>query len=107
MGYRLHYAQHYEPKWEGGYFNWKSEEFAQLVYTEFEASFWLNEDNSGCELERADIEKYIEKLLKDPNSVNPYFDSVSIEDCYTNKEVAEAFTEILKSDDNTIHMEWF
>ena len=35
MGYRLHYAQHYAPQWEGGYFNWASDKFAEMVRGEF------------------------------------------------------------------------
>lgn len=104
MGYRLHYAQHYAPKWEGGYFNWKSEEFAQLFHDKFEENGWINDAEDEAEVYRPDVEKYIQELLKKPQEINEYFDG---DEGYTNTEVAEAFTEILKSDDDNIRLEWF
>ena len=105
MGYRLHYAQSYQPQWKGGYFNWQSDCFASLVRSEFEQNYWMNEDETACELGRKDIHKYIKKLLNNPDQPNKYFEGQT--DQPTNKEVAEVFSLILQSDDETIHMEWF
>lgn len=104
MGYRLHYAQHFEPNWQGGYFNWKSNLFADLVRAEFETA-WYNDDESEFELERDDIVAYVKKLGKNPNAKNKFLSNT--DDPVTNKEMIEVFNEILKSDDNSIRLEWF
>lgn len=105
MSQRLHYAQTYQPKWEGGYFGGQSDDFASLVYGEFENNYWMNDQETACELDRTDINEYIKKLLKNPDEPNKYFEGQT--DQPTNKQVAEVFSLILQSDDDTIHMEWF
>lgn len=108
MGYRLHYAKHFDPQWQGGLFNHDSEKWSELFYAKFNENGWINDEGDQCEVYRADLESYIAELAKlKPNAKNEFFagaDGAS----YTNKELATELQEILNgSEDEYIRMEWF
>lgn len=109
MGYRLHYAQHYDPKWEGGYFNWDQEKWHNLFMAKFYDNGWTNEENTEYEVERDDVKAYIKELHdEDPNKKNEFFpDTDGPDSGYTNEQVVEILEEILTSDDDSIRIEWF
>lgn len=63
MGYRAHWAKKYIVEYGGGYFNWQSYEFNQMVMDE-ELSYWMAEDGDNSELDPEAVKEYIKKLKK-------------------------------------------
>lgn len=109
MGYRLHYAKHYAPQWEGGYFNWKVEQWDNLFFEKFYQNGWKAENADEYEAQRSDIEAYIKELKElKPSDANEFFPGHNADNRYTNKEVIEVLEQILeRCEDDSIHMEWF
>jgi hypothetical protein len=105
MGYRLHYAKKYQVEWDGGYFNWQTDAFSKFVADKFSDSGWFSEDEASAELDKVDIEAYIEALEKlKPERNNKYFSG------YTNVQVWQVFTEILNNsdpDNESVRLEWY
>lgn len=104
MGSRVHYAKKHEVEWLGGFFNWQNSEFADMLMAELPNS-WVADDEQTAEIYRADAVAYIKKLEKQPEAINKHM--TQEDDPCTNREVADVFKEILKSDDDCIRLEWF
>lgn len=103
MGYRLHYAKHFAPDWQGGYFSGgEVDAFERLYYSRFAENGWMNEHEDQCEIDRDDIARYILHLKKlKPENKNYYMKD------YTNAEFIEIMEDLLNSEDEMIRMEWF
>lgn len=112
MGYRLHYAQHYHPSWQGGYFNWDIDKWEDLFCEKFYPNGWRSENEDMYEVQRIDVQKYVDELKKLPaEDFNEFFPNDFTDkqqpNGYTNKQVIEILEEILLSDDDTIRLECF
>ncbi len=110
MGMRLHYAQHYAPQWEGGYFNWDADKWDALFRAKFRDNGWSNEDETEYEVDRQDILAYIEELHDEkPEAKNEFFhdDEGEPNSGYTNEQIVQILEEILTSEDDTIRLEFF
>ncbi len=101
MGSRLHYAQHYNPEFKGGFFNRDHAAWEKLFMDKF-AENGFNDEQNEYEVERTDLQAYVDelKLLPDQHK-NEYFTD------YTNEMIIQQLEEVLTSDDDTIHIEWF
>jgi hypothetical protein len=103
LGYRLHFAKHFEVNWQGGFFSSDSVlPFEQLYYDKFYENGWKEEYADVFEVDRTDLTAYVKHLstLK-PKGKNKYFK----ED--TNEQIIGVFEEVLTSDDDVIRLEWF
>lgn len=100
MGHRLHFAQHFDPKWEGGMFNRDQNQWDELFYAKFWENGWYDESNA-YEVYRDDVKAYIEEIRVSPEVKNEFIVD------YTNEQVADNLEEILTSDDDNIRIEWF
>ena len=110
MGMRLHFAQHYDPQWQGGYFNWGGEQWDELFYAKFEENGWRSEDESYYEIQREDVKEYIADLKKLPgDDKNEFFpdEEGHSNSGYTNDQIIYILEEILTSDDDNIRLEFF
>jgi hypothetical protein len=101
MGYRLHYAQHYNPNWQGGFFGGMPNEWDALFHAKLEEDGWKAEYSDEYEVSRDVLYKYIETLHDNPDEKNEFFKEL------TNKEVMDILSEFMKSDDEYIRIEWF
>jgi hypothetical protein len=102
MSIRLHYAQHFEPDWKGGYFGRDSEAWDSLFQDRFAENGWQGEYGSlQYEVDRDDLLAYRDGIILSPREKNQYFTD------YTNEQVAANLSEVLKSDDDKIRLEWF
>lgn len=102
MGYRLHYAKEYKVEWAGGFFNYGTDEFEELLENELLDS-WSDEDKAEYEVSRQSLKAYLDKI-KDKTGKNKYLTD------YTNKEVYEELDEILKQSDQDIdyiRLSWY
>ena len=110
MGYRLHFAKHYAPKWEGGYFNWDLEKWQDLFYSKFYENGWKSEYEDIYEVDRKDVQDYIDEIKElFPEDKNEFFpDEKDEKDSgYTNKQIIEILEDILTSEDDLIRLECF
>jgi hypothetical protein len=110
MGYRLYFAQHFNPDWKGGFLNRDFDKWDVLFYEKFSDNGYKDEDSSIYDIERKDVENYIEELKTLPsNDKNKFFqdDDDEPDSGYTNAQVIEILETILTSDDDTIRIEWF
>lgn len=112
MGYRLHYAQHYDPAWEGGFFNRDLDKWDNLFHERFEFNGWKEEGQDDYQVLRADVQDYVNELQgKDPEAFNQYFTNDDADkdqpNGYTNAQIIEVLESILTSDDDDIHLTCF
>jgi len=101
MGFRLHYAQHYAPEMKGGHFNRDESAWENLYNDRFAENGWHEESIWTYEVEREDLQAYVDEIKKSPEAINEYFTD------YNNRLVAEKLDEVLTSDDDTIRIEWY
>jgi hypothetical protein len=108
MGYRLYYAQHYDPDWQGGYFNRDFDAWERLFDEKFAENGWHAENADIFEVSRADLQGYVNDLKELPASdQNEFFgNEKDPSEGYTNEQIIEILEEILTSDDDTIHIEF-
>lgn len=111
MGYRLHYAEKFDVKLQGGAFKNCRDEFERLLDKEMEQSYCnIPENGEAYELVPEEVAAYIKKLASsDLDAVNEYFKtSVSWE--MSNKDVLRYFAEMYAGYDKNndfIYVEWF
>lgn len=104
MGYRLHYAKHYDPDWRGGFFSGEdASQFENLYFDKFSGNGWSSENEDIFEIDRIDMKVYADSLKKlDPSRKNKYMTD------YTNAELAQILEDILEgTEDEIIRIEWF
>jgi hypothetical protein len=123
MGIRLYYAKERKVEWAGGWFNYGSVEFSDVLDEIEGIKTWrckISDDDwgdLGSIAIKADeeclegIRKYIEKLRKHPNKYHSCFVKSSHENISktTNSEVAGALEDILKYADRSngnIYLTW-
>lgn len=103
MGHRLHYAKTYTVEYDGGYFNWQTEEWSELLSAEFD--LYTDESDSDIELDPEQLKRYLDKLEQRPaDEPSLYFN-----DC-TNHDEYEALKEIYDGYDHNndyINLVWF
>lgn len=103
MGARLHYAQHFDPDWQGGFFNRDLDAWDKLYEDKFVENGWRDENNlSHYAVARHDLVDYLSQLEYDGvGEMNEYFTD------YTNQQVIDLLTQVLTSDDDLIHVSWY
>lgn len=104
MGYRLHYAKKYTVEYDGGSFNWQSDQFSNLVADHMPESY-ANEDREEVELNPKELQAYIDTLAALPqDQPSRYFSE------YTVGKEREALQEVLDGYDKSndyIYLTWF
>lgn len=108
MGYRLYFAQHYDPDWKGGFFNRDFDGWENLFDTKFAENGWRAEGADIFEVDRSDLQGYVNDLKEMPASAqNEFFGNEdSPSEGYTNEQIIEVLEEILTSDDDMIRIEF-
>ena len=109
MGYRLHYATPYRVKYDGGYFNHKTE-INELLVDKCDASY--NEITPECsdrlEIEREDLVKLVQEIKNNPKEYEDYLTSKGWD--YTLEDFVEIFNELIAKSDQSnsyIVLRWF
>lgn len=109
MGYRLHYAATYKVKYEGGYFNYKTE-INQLLAEKCDA--WCSDEcpehSDRLEVYREDLRNLVKEMREDPEQYQKYLDSKNWD--YTLDDFIAIFKEMIEKsdqDNNYIVLKWF
>lgn len=106
MGYRLHFAKVHKVEWDGGYFSGSElDQVAEMLVEELE-SFWQDENSDIWEVNKEELKDYIGKLRSFP----PADKHAYLKEDYTNQDMIEILTKILKNsepDEDYIRIEWF
>lgn len=102
MGARLHYAQHFDPDWQGGFFNRDQQAWDNLFEDKFVENGWRDGKNTAhYAVDRNDLVDYLASLDLERDVHNEYFED------YTNEQVIDLLTQVLTSDDDLIHVSWY
>lgn len=112
MGLRLHYARKYQVEWDGGHFNWRSEELEEVLRNWGVEVYYDNAEDStsNMEINMKQVGEEIEKREK--NGMLPDQVLVKGVDDYniTFADMCEWYQAVMKSADikgDYAHFAWF
>lgn len=98
MGYRLNYASTYQVKYEGGYFN-KKTEINQLLADKCNAAYndEAPEYSDHLEVERAELVKLVQEIKDNPKEFEDYISAKGWD--YTPDDLIKIFIEFIEKSD--------
>lgn len=101
MGHRLHYATEYKVKYDGGYFNHKSEVINRILHEQCNADFQGSdvEYAESLEVERRKLLDLIKRWKENPGELDEIINSHGYD--YSVEDVLEIFQEIADNSDQS------
>ncbi|MCM1323201.1 MAG: hypothetical protein NC218_03360 [Acetobacter sp.] len=114
MGLRLHYAKRYEVEWDGGHFNWRSEELEEVLRNWGVEVYYDNADDttSNMEINMTQVgEKLKEYAKKGTSGKQVLVKNAGDPDwCITLEDMREWYAAVMKYADlkgDYAHFAWF
>ncbi len=109
MGYRLHYASTHQVKYDGGYFNYKTN-INQLLAEKCDAYYNESsaEDSDHLEVNRDELVKLVQDIKDNPQWYEAYIASNSWD--YTTEDLVAIFEEMIEKSDQSndfIVIHWY